>query len=60
MSGGGSGDKMLDARAKAIVLQAAPYGAFTADMRRSADQLVVISRFQFTKEQQLEAKVSAQ
>jgi protein TonB len=60
ISGSGSGDKMLDARAKAIVLQAAPYGAFTADMRRSADQLVVISRFQFTKEQQLEAKVSAQ
>jgi protein TonB len=51
---------MLDARAKAIVLQASPYGVFTAAMRSSADQLVVVSRFQFTKDQQLEAKVSAQ
>jgi protein TonB len=60
ISGSGSGDKMLDARAKAIVLQASPYGAFTPAMRSSADQLVVVSRFQFTKDQQLEAKVQAQ
>ena len=60
ISGSGSGDKMLDGRAKAIVLQAAPYGEFTPAMRRSADQLVVVSRFQFTKDQVLEAKVSAQ
>jgi periplasmic protein TonB len=59
ISGGGSGDKMLDARAKAIVLQASPYGAFTAAMRSSADQLVVVSRFQFTKDQVLETKVLA-
>lgn len=59
ISGSGSGDKMLDARAKAIVQQASPYGAFTPAMRRSADQLVVVSRFQFTKDQVLEAKVLA-
>lgn len=59
ISDGGSGDKMLDARAKAIVQQAAPYGNFTSSMRRSADQLVVVSRFQFTKDQVLEAKVLA-
>jgi periplasmic protein TonB len=59
ISGNGSGDKMLDARAKAIVQQAAPYGEFTQAMRRAADQLVVVSRFQFTKDQVLEAKVLA-
>jgi protein TonB len=57
---GGSGDKMLDRRAKAIVRQAAPFGQFNAAMRRSADQLVVVSRFQFTKDQVLETKMVTQ
>jgi periplasmic protein TonB len=57
---GGSGDKLLDKRAIAIVLQAAPFGNFTKDMRRTADQLVVVSRFQFTKDQVLETKMEAQ
>ena len=57
---GGSGDKQLDRRAQAIALQAAPFGAFTQAMRRTADQLVVVSRFQFTKDQVLETTLAAQ
>lgn len=56
---GGSGDKQLDRRAQAIALQASPFGAFSEKMRRAADQLVVVSRFQFTKEQTLEASLAA-
>ena len=57
---GGSGDKQLDRRAQAIALQASPFGAFTQAMRRTADQLVVVSRFQFTKDQVLETTLAAQ
>lgn len=57
---GGSGDKMLDARAQAIVRQSAPFGDFTPEMRRAADQLVVVSRFQFTKDATLEATLTGQ
>jgi periplasmic protein TonB len=57
---GGSGDKQLDRRAQAIARQASPFGAFTQAMRRTADQLVVVSRFQFTKEQVLETTLAAQ
>jgi protein TonB len=57
---GGSGDKQLDRRAQAIALQAAPFGAFSQAMRRTADQLVVVSKFQFTKDQVLETTLAAQ
>jgi protein TonB len=57
---GGSGDKLLDRRAQAIALQASPFGVFTQAMRRTADQLVVVSRFQFTKDQVLETTLAAQ
>ncbi|MEN9587830.1 MAG: hypothetical protein RIT15_1405 [Pseudomonadota bacterium] len=57
---GGSGDKQLDRRAQAIARQASPFGSFTQAMRRTADQLVVVSRFQFTKEQVLETTLAAQ
>lgn len=54
---GGSGNRQLDQRAKAIARAAAPFGEFTEAMRRQADQLVVVTRFQFTKEKGLEAHV---
>ena len=57
---GGSGDKQLDRRAQAIARQASPFGTFTQAMRRTADQLVVVSRFQFTKDQVLETTLAAQ
>ena len=50
-----SKSKILDRRAVAIVMAAAPFGPFTAAMRRKADQVVITSRFKFTREDGLEA-----
>jgi protein TonB len=50
-----SSSKVLDRRAVAIVRAAAPFGPFNAAMRRRADQLVITSRFKFTREEGLEA-----
>ena len=49
-----SHSKVLDKRAVAIVRAAAPFGSFSTAMRRSADQLVITSRFKFTREEGLE------
>jgi protein TonB len=54
-----SNSKVLDRRAVAIVKAAAPFGPFTAAMRRKADQLVITSRFRFTREEGLETSLSA-
>ena len=56
----GSGSKVLDRRAIAIVAAAAPYGRFNAAMRKNADQLVITSRFRFTREESLETTLSTQ
>lgn len=50
---------VLDKRAIAIVRAAAPFGPFTSAMRRKADQLVITSRFRFTREEGLETSLSA-
>jgi protein TonB len=55
----GSSSRVLDRRAVAIVRAAAPFGRFTAEMRRKADQLVITSRFRFTREENLETTLSA-
>jgi protein TonB len=55
-----SGDRQLDSRAKAIAKQAEPFGNFTSAMRRTADQLAVVSRFKFTREGALETALAAQ
>ena len=55
-----SGNRALDRRAEAIALSAAPFGRFNAAMRRSADQIVVVSRFKFTRDATLETRLSAQ
>ncbi len=49
-----SNSRVLDRRAIAIVRAAAPFGHFTADMRKQADQIVVTSRFRFTRDEGLE------
>ena len=54
-----SSSALLDRRAIAIVRAAAPYGPFSAAMRRNADQLVITSRFRFTREEGLETTLSA-
>lgn len=50
---------VLDKRAVAIVHAAAPFGPFTKEMRRKADQLVITSRFRFTRDEALETSLSA-
>jgi protein TonB len=55
----GSGQFVLDQRAQAIVRGASPFGAFTADMKKEADQLVVVTRFQFARDETLETKILA-
>jgi len=54
----GSGKAVLDRRAEQIARSAGPFGAFSDEMRRDADQLVLVSRFKFTRDELLEAKVS--
>ena len=55
----GSGQFVLDQRAQAIVRGASPYGAFTSDMKKEADQLVVVTRFQFARDETLETNMLA-
>ncbi len=54
----GSGNKLLDARALAILQAAAPFGGFSAPMRQEADQIILTSRFRFTRDDGLEATLS--
>ena len=53
----GSGNKLLDSRAEAIARAAGPFGPFNAEMRAKTDQLAVVARFKFTREQVLQTKV---
>lgn len=48
-----SGKPLLDNRALAIARHTAPFDAFSAKMRSSADQIVVVSRFRFTRDEVL-------
>jgi periplasmic protein TonB len=52
-----SGNTQLDNRAQAIARAAAPFGHFGPAMRAKADQIAVVSRFNFTHEQTLETNV---
>ncbi len=54
-----SKSRVLDKRAVAIVHAASPFGPFSAAMRTQADQIVVTSRFRFTREDGLETTLSA-
>jgi protein TonB len=53
-----SGNPVLDRRAAAIARMAGPFGVFPKAMRREMDQILVVSRFKFTRDETLEAKVS--
>jgi protein TonB len=53
-----SGQRALDQRAVAIVRAAAPFGPFNAAMRKQADQIVITSRFRFTRDDGLETTLS--
>ena len=53
-----SGSLTLDRRATAIARGAGPFGRFNAAMRRKADQIVVVSRFKFTRDETLETRLT--
>ena len=53
----GSGSRVLDTRAEAIANAAGPFGKFGPEMRQKADQIAVVSRFSFTRDQTLETSV---
>ena len=54
-----SGNATLDRRAELIARSAAPFGQFSDEMRRKADQILVVSRFKFTRDETLETRVTA-
>ena len=49
-----SGNQQLDRRAEAIATSAGPFGQFGPALRAKADQIAVVSKFRFTREQTLE------
>jgi protein TonB len=54
-----SGSRILDRRAEAIARSAGPFGRFNDAMRRKADQIWVVSRFKFTRDETLETRLSS-
>ncbi len=54
-----SGNLTLDRRAQTIVKNAGPFGRFNDGMRAKADQIVVVSRFKFTRDETLETKLTS-
>jgi protein TonB len=53
----GSGNATLDRRASSIARASGPFGTFTPAMRRKYDQMVIVYRFKFSRDQTLETKV---
>jgi protein TonB len=54
-----SGQPVLDRRAQAIV-SSMNYSRFSDAMRRQADQIVVVSRFRFTRDATLQTQMTTQ
>lgn len=52
-----SGSLLLDRRAQTIVRSTGPFARFNKAMRGQADQIVVVSRFNFTQDDSLETKL---
>lgn len=53
-----SGNLALDRRASTIARSSGPFGRFSEAMRRKADQIVVVSRFKFTRDETLETRLT--
>ena len=49
----GSGNPALDLHAQSVARSAGPFGVFTPEMRKSLDELVVVARFSFTRDEAL-------
>jgi len=56
----GSGQPTLDRQAQLIVRSAGPFGTFNREMRRRSDQIAVVSRFKFTRDDTLETRLTKQ
>ncbi len=54
-----SGNLTLDRRAQTIVKNAGPFGHFNDGMRARADQIVVVSRFKFARDETLQTNLTA-
>lgn len=54
-----SGNVTLDRRAEIIARLAGPFGPFNDEMRQKADQILVVSRFKFTRDETLETKLTS-
>ncbi|TFY96372.1 energy transducer TonB [Ramlibacter humi] len=54
-----SGNLTLDRRAQSIAKASGPFGRFSDAMRKRADQIVVVSRFKFTRDETLETRLTA-
>ena len=52
-----SGSRHLDRLAEAIAQSAGPFEAFGLSMRNRADQLIMVSRFRFTREETLQTQL---
>ncbi len=55
-----SGNKTLDRRAEVIAKSAGPFGPFNDSLRAKAEQIVMSSRFNFTRDETLETKLTGQ
>jgi len=55
--GGTNGKGSTVAFIEAIARAAGPFGAFGPAMRAKADQIAIVSRFKFTREQTLETEM---
>lgn len=55
-----SGNKTLDRRAEIIAKSAGPFGPFNDSLRAKAEQIVMSSRFNFTRDETLETKLTGQ
>jgi protein TonB len=52
-----SGNPALDRQAQSIAARAGPYGRFSPAMLRQADQIVVVSRFTFARDDTLQTRM---
>ena len=52
-----SGSLTLDRRAQSIALSSGPFEPFNPAMRRKADQIVVVSRFKFNRDETLDTRL---
>ena len=51
--------KVFIGQGQAIARSAGPFGNFSDEMRKKADQIVVVSRFRFTRDEVLETRLTA-